>query len=55
MDLESERRCGKVHHVDLELPPYAADGIRTPLCPACPQVGINVEEEALLQVDASKP
>ncbi|KZT56832.1 hypothetical protein CALCODRAFT_435178, partial [Calocera cornea HHB12733] len=42
MDLEATRRSGQAHGLQRLLPAFAAARIRSPLCPACPQLGINV-------------
>ncbi|KZT58265.1 hypothetical protein CALCODRAFT_418608, partial [Calocera cornea HHB12733] len=55
MDLESSRRSGHDHDLGNHLPRFAAAAIRSPLCPACPQMAINVSTEDIAQMDRSKP
>ncbi|EJU00336.1 hypothetical protein DACRYDRAFT_109074 [Dacryopinax primogenitus] len=55
MDLEASRRCGEAHGITNNLPPFAATRVRSPLCPACPQLGINITEEELAKADPAKP
>ncbi|KZT50017.1 hypothetical protein CALCODRAFT_420375, partial [Calocera cornea HHB12733] len=54
MDLTAARRSGEAHELQSHLPKFAADRIRSPLCPACPQLGINLSAEELLNVDSEK-
>ncbi|KZO96486.1 hypothetical protein CALVIDRAFT_481338, partial [Calocera viscosa TUFC12733] len=55
MDLEASRRSGQAHGMQQQLPSFAATGIRSPLCPACPQLGINLTSEDLEEADPEKP
>ncbi|KZT55313.1 hypothetical protein CALCODRAFT_413673, partial [Calocera cornea HHB12733] len=54
MDLEASRRSGQAHGLQRLLPTFAATRIRSPLCPACPQLGINVTMKDLQQADVNK-
>ncbi|KZT52119.1 hypothetical protein CALCODRAFT_420767, partial [Calocera cornea HHB12733] len=55
MDLESSRRSGSDHGLARDLPQFAAAAIRSPLCPACPQMGINVTAGDIAEMGHSKP
>ncbi|EJT99553.1 hypothetical protein DACRYDRAFT_55674, partial [Dacryopinax primogenitus] len=55
MDLEVSQCCGEAHGITNNLPPFAATQVHSPLCPACPQLSINITKEELAKADPAKP